>query len=118
MQRIFRRANLEDKLWIARNGLEALELLHGTTVPRYRRVVLMDINMPKMNGLEALAQIRKDYPFGELAVMILTTSNNEKDKQEAYKLNACGYFVKPTSFAEFVDLVSIISSYWSKMEFS
>lgn len=74
--------------------------------------------MPKMSGLEALAQIRKDYRFGEMPVMILTTSNNEKDKEEAYRLNACGYFVKPTSFIEFVELVSIISSYWSRTEFT
>ena len=79
-------------------------------------IALIDINMPKMNGIEFLRALRSDPELSSLSVFIMTTSNDEQDKFEAYKLNVAGYVLKPLSFEKFVSAVSILSSYWKLCE--
>lgn len=120
VQRAFKKNNITNPLHIAFNGVEALNMLRGTNgKPRLNpqpRIILLDINMPKMNGLEFLRELRNDPDLRSISVFIMTTSNDDQDKIEAYKLNVAGYILKPLSFEKFVNTVSILSSYWKLCE--
>ncbi|MBC8164136.1 MAG: response regulator [Roseiflexaceae bacterium] len=116
VQRAFRKNNIVNPLYVAHNGLEALELLRGTgdaKIPSERRLVLLDLNMPKMNGLELLREIRSDPALHALTVIVLTTSDDERDKVEAYNLNISGYILKPVTFGAFVDAMATLNKYWA-----
>jgi CheY-like chemotaxis protein len=120
VQRAFRKNNINNPLHIARNGIEALDMLRGTEgreklnpVPK---IILLDINMPKMSGIEFLKELRSDEQLRSISVFIMTTSNDDHDKFEAYKMNVAGYIVKPVSFEKFVQAVSVLSNYWKLCE--
>lgn len=113
VQRAFKKNNILNPLYVAHNGLEALELLRGNRVPNERRLILLDLNMPKMNGLEFLREVRNDPELRSLTVIVLTTSADERDKVEAYNLNVAGYIVKPVTFQSFVEAVATLNTYWS-----
>jgi CheY-like chemotaxis protein len=116
VKRALTRAKIENPLFIGRDGIEALELLRGDVMPRERRVVLLDLNMPRMNGLELLREIRSDPALSTLTVIVMTTSNEERDRIEAFKLNVAGYIVKPVTFQGFIDAIAMLHEYWSLME--
>jgi CheY-like chemotaxis protein len=104
VERELKKINIELPLFVARNGREALAMLRGEGVPKINpapSVVLLDINMPKMNGLEFLAEIRSDPEFMHLSVFIMTTSNEEVDRFSAQNLRVTGYIVKPLTFDTF-----------------
>ncbi len=106
MQRAFKKNNINNPLYIANNGLEALVMLRGNgnppTIPSEQRIILLDLNMPKMNGIEFLRELRADSVLRLIPVIVLTTSNEDRDKVEAYNLNVAGYIVKPVTFSSFV----------------
>jgi len=116
VQRAFKKNNITNPLHIAFNGVEALNMLRGTNgKPKLNptpRIILLDINMPKMNGLEFLRELRADPELKSISVFVMTTSNDDQDKIEAYNLNAAGYILKPLSFEKFVNAVAILNSYW------
>ena len=116
VQRAFRKANISNPVYVAGNGIEALEMLRGSILPQHRRIVLLDINMPKMNGIEFLREVRKDPALRSLSVVVLTTSNEDRDRVEAYQLNVAGYLLKPVTFIDFVDVMSTLNKYWTLME--
>ena len=120
VQRAFKKNNITNPLHIAFNGVEALNMLRGingkTKLNPQPRIILLDINMPKMNGLEFLKELRSDLDLKSITVFIMTTSNDDQDKIEAYKLNIAGYILKPLSFEKFVNAVSILNSYWKLCE--
>ena len=116
VQRAFKKANITNPLYVAGNGIEALEMLRGPILPRERRLVLLDINMPKMNGIELLREVRKDPLLKALCVVVLTTSNEDRDRIDAYQLNVAGYLLKPVTFIDFVDVMSTLTKYWTLME--
>ena len=116
VRRAFKKNHIVNPLYVAHNGLEALDLLRGSgedAVPRERRLILLDLNMPKMNGLEFLREIREDPELHTLTVIVLTTSDDERDKVEAYNLNVAGYIVKPVTFLSFVEAIAALNKYWS-----
>lgn len=116
VRRAFKKNNIVNPLYVAHNGLEGLELLRGSggdSVPKDRRLILLDLNMPKMNGLEFLREIREDPELRNLTVIVLTTSDDERDKVEAYNLNVAGYIVKPVTFLSFVEAIAALNKYWS-----
>jgi CheY-like chemotaxis protein len=120
LQRAFKRNNISNPLFIAMNGIQALDLLRGTNgkekiIPA-PRIILLDLNMPKMNGLEFLKEMRSDPSIQNLSVFVLTTSNDDKDKVEAYNYNVAGYIVKPITFEAFVDAIAVLNSFWSLCE--
>ncbi len=120
VQRAFKKNNITNPLHIAFNGVEALNMLKGThgrpkLNPR-PRIILLDINMPKMNGLEFLKELRNDPELKSITVFVMTTSNDDQDKIEAYRMNVAGYILKPLSFEKFVNAVSILNSYWKLCE--
>lgn len=104
VQRELRRQNINVPLIHARNGREALKLLRGedgeTQIDK-PSVVMLDINMPRMNGLELLEELRSDPQFVNLNVFIMTTSDLESDRLKARDLAVSGYIIKPLSFEEF-----------------
>ena len=116
VQRAFQKNNIANPLYVANNGLEALEQLRNGTVPIGRRLVLLDLNMPKMNGIEFLRVVRADPELHSLNVVVLTTSNEDRDKIEAYNLNVAGYLLKPVTFSRFVELMALLNKYWTVVE--
>lgn len=104
VQRELRKNNVNVPLHVARNGREALDLLRGeggqTRIPR-PRVVMLDLNMPRMNGLELLEILRADPEFQDLNVFITTTSDLETDRLKAQQLAVSGYIIKPLNFDSF-----------------
>ena len=116
VKRAFEKNHITNPLFVAGNGLEALEKLRNGEVPQDRRIVLLDLNMPRMNGIEFLRRLRSDPALAATPVIVLTTSNNDHDKIEAYNLNVAGYLVKPVTFAEFSELMVTLNKYWTLVE--
>jgi CheY-like chemotaxis protein len=116
VKRAFERNKISNPLYIAENGLEALEMLRDGRVPGDRRLILLDLNMPKMNGIEFLRNLRADPQLGHTPVVVLTTSNDEQDKVDAYDFNVAGYLLKPVTFTSFVELTSALNKYWTLVE--
>ena len=119
VRRAFKKSNVSNPLHVAGNGLEALDLLRSAEQPikGARCVVLLDLNMPKMNGIEFLKELRQDPEFHKLPVIVLTTSDQEKDRVEAYNLHVAGYILKPVTFSKFVEVVTVLNHYWTLCEF-
>ncbi len=120
VKRALKKNNITNPLYCATNGLEALALLRGNgkppTIPRERRLILLDLNMPKMNGIEFLRELRADPELKATPVIVLTTSNEDRDKVEAYNLNVAGYILKPVTFSNFVEAVATLNKYWTLSE--
>jgi CheY-like chemotaxis protein len=121
VQRAFKKGNIANPLYLAGNGVEALALLRGnpgqpSLIPPERRLILLDLNMPKMNGLEFLRELRSDPTIRHIPVVVLTTSNEERDRVDAYHLNVAGYILKPVTFSVFVELMITLDKYWTLCE--
>ncbi|XXT77193.1 response regulator [Sorangium sp. So ce726] len=116
VRRAFKRNNISNPLWVAGNGVEALEMLRSGVVPVERRLILLDLNMPKMNGIEFLRELRADPELVATSVVVLTTSNDDRDKVGAFNLNVAGYLLKPVTFLSFVELMAALNKYWRLVE--
>lgn len=116
VRRAFEKGHVANPLFVAGNGLEALEMLRGPELPPERRLVLLDLNMPKMSGIEFLTELRKDPELHRVPVVVLTTSNAERDRVDAFDLNVAGYLVKPVTFSSFVEAMVTLDKYWTLVE--
>ncbi len=116
VRRAFQKNKIANPLYVAGNGIEALKMLRDGTVPGTRRLILLDLNMPKMNGIEFLKELRADPQLAPLSVVVLTTSNDDRDKVDAYNLNVAGYLLKPVTFLNFVELMATLNKYWALVE--
>jgi CheY-like chemotaxis protein len=120
VKRAFKKNNITNPLYIAHNGLEALAMLRGDAMPKLligqRRLILLDLNMPKMGGIEFLRELRADPELKPIPVIVLTTSNEDQDKVEAYNFNVAGYIIKPVTFTKFVEAVETLNRYWTLSE--
>ncbi|HEY9847794.1 MAG TPA: response regulator [Candidatus Caenarcaniphilales bacterium] len=120
VQRAFKKNNISNPLYVASNGLEALAMLRGNhnlpLVPPARRLILLDLNMPKMGGIEFLRELRSDAELKVTPVVVLTTSKEDNDKVDAYNLNVAGYIVKPVTFLKFVEAIATLNTYWTLSE--
>ena len=119
VRRAFKKSKVKNPLFVANNGLEALEMLRPSqyTMPKSRRLILLDLNMPKMNGIEFLKELRQDPSIQQTPVIVLTTSDREQDRLAAYNLNVAGYIVKPVTFAQVVEVMAALDRYWTMCEF-
>jgi CheY-like chemotaxis protein len=97
------------------NGEEALAYLNQAANPR-PAIILLDLNMPRMNGIEFLKIVKNDPGLKMLPVVVLTTSRAEVDKMESFNLGVAGYMIKPVDHQKFVDIMRTISSYWTTSE--
>ena len=104
----------------AKNGIEALEMLTGTNgheklVPR-PSVILLDLNMPQMNGHEFLQELRSDPELKPISVYVLSTSGDDKDRMEAFEKNVAGYILKPLTLEDYVEAINTLNKYWQLTE--
>lgn len=116
VKRAFARANITNPIHVATNGADALELLRAGVMPSARRIILLDLNMPKMNGIEFLRELRKDPALAPTMVVVLTTSNEDRDRVEVFRLNVAGYLLKPVTFHTFAETMAALNKYWTLME--
>lgn len=116
--RALKKSNILNEVVVAEDGVEALDYLFGTgkfegrDVRTMPQLILLDLKMPKMDGLEVMQRIRADERTKLLPVVILTTSNEDKDRIESYKLGANSYVRKPVDFNQFVEAVQQLGLYW------
>jgi len=110
----FDKLKIANPLMVARDGVEAWEML--STVPR-PYLIITDINMPRMNGIELLRKIRQSEDFRDSIVFVLTTSNDEQDKIDAYNLNVAGYMLKSDMGTSFTRAIGLVENYWKVVEF-
>lgn len=121
VKRAFKKGNISNPLFVASNGLEALSMLRGQNgqgakLPSSRRLVLLDLNMPRMGGIEFLHELRSDPNLRMTPVIVLTTSNEDRDRVEAYQLNVAGYILKPVTFNNFAEAMATLNKYWMLCE--
>lgn len=113
IQNAFEELDIKNEIIIRNNGFEAIEYLRTLTRrDDYPGLILLDINMPRMNGIEFLNIIKSDDELKIIPVVVLTTSDNSKDKEESFKNSVAGYLVKPLEYFEFVELIKSLRSYW------
>jgi two-component system response regulator len=116
--RALRKNNITNELVIARDGAEALDYLFGTGKYEGRdtsvspQVTLLDLKLPKIDGLEVLKRLREDERTELLPVVILTSSNEEQDLVKGYRLGANSYIRKPVNFDQFIEAVRQLGLYW------
>ena len=113
LQRAFESLKIGNPLTIASDGVEAWEKLQKLPKPY---LVITDINMPRMNGIELLRKIRESDEFSDAVVFVLTTSNDEQDKMDAYHLNVTGYMLKAEMGSSFMKAIGLVENYWSIVE--
>jgi two-component system response regulator len=116
--RTLRRYHLANHIEIARDGGEALDFIFATGDYTHRhiedhpRVILLDLKLPKMNGLDVLRRIRADPRTQSIPVVVLTSSPEDRDLVESYNLGVNSYIVKPATFAQFAEAVRQVGFYW------
>lgn len=113
--RALKKNNITNEVVVARDGAEALDSLFGTGKygPAIRpQVILLDLKLPKVDGLEVLRRIRGDHRTKLLPVVILTSSNEERDRLQGYDLGANSYVRKPVDFVQFTEAVRQLGLYW------
>jgi CheY-like chemotaxis protein len=121
VHRAFASAKIANSIHRAVDGIEALDMLKGTNGKAKLPspcLLLVDLNMPRMNGIQLVKALREDIDLRHSIVFILTTSKREEDKEAAYDLNIAGYIVKEKAGADFLKLIDLADSYWRLVEMS
>ena len=117
IRRAFSHSPIANPIIRVNDGIEALELLRDRSGGALRRyILLVDLNMPRMGGLELLAELREDPTLHHSIVFITTTSNDDRDKTRAYDHNVAGYILKSKAGTDFTDLVGTLDHYWRIVE--
>jgi CheY-like chemotaxis protein len=120
VMRAFRRQKPDHAFTIVRDGLEALAVLQGREgqerLPQ-PFIILLDINLPRMNGIEFLQQLRTDTALRRSIVFVLTTSNREEDRLAAYNEQIAGYVLKSSAGEDFRNIINLLDSYYGVVEF-
>lgn len=116
IERAFKKLKIGNDLVRACDGLEALEILNagGVSSPY---IILLDLQMPRMNGLEFLEAIRNNPKYASSVVFVLTTSKADEDMISSYKKNIAGYFLKSAAGDEFLEIVHLLHGYWKIVHF-
>jgi CheY-like chemotaxis protein len=115
VKRAFRDLSIINPLIISSNGEEGLSRLRAEELP-LPGLILLDLNMPRMNGIDFLRTIKQDSRLRRLPVVVLTTSKEDKDRLESFDLSVAGYMIKPVDYAKFVDVIRTIQLYWTLSE--
>ncbi|MEM7106966.1 MAG: response regulator [Bacteroidota bacterium] len=113
-KRALKKRNIKNEVVVASDGVEALDMLFGSEEkePISPALILLDLKLPKLGGLEVLEEIQKNERTKKLPVIVLTTSNEEDDVVKSYQLGANSYIRKPVDFDQFVDAVGQLGLYW------
>ena len=118
MLRVLRKHNIANEVVVARDGVEALDYLLGTgphagrDVRLQPQVVLLDLKLPRLDGLEVLQRLRAELPTAHVPVVMLTSSSEEEDRLRSYVLGANSYVRKPVDFTQFTEAVRQLGIYW------
>lgn len=112
--RVLRSMNLNHKVIEAGNGEEALHILKDKNI--VPDIIVLDLNMPKINGIEFLGILKADEVLKYIPAIILSTSNNHKDVMECYRIGIAGYLIKPLKYEEYTDRVKKLIEYWGTNE--
>ena len=111
MKRTISLLELEHTIHEAKNGEEALNILEDKS--KFPDIILLDLNMPKMSGVEFLTILKESEEFKHIPTIILTTSDNQKDLIECYKIGISGYILKPLKYDDYVKKIEATLCYWS-----
>ena len=115
VKRALKEINVTNRLDITNNGEEALAFLRNLDNEK-PGIILLDLNMPKMNGIEFLKIAKHDDALKKIPVVVLTTSKEEQDKVDSFNLGVAGYMIKPVDYLQFVEVVRTIDLYWTLSE--
>jgi two-component system response regulator len=119
--RALRKQNITDRVFVVKDGAEALDFLFGTGAYASRRiesrprVILLDLKLPKVDGIEVLRRVKADARTKHIPVVMLTSSQEERDVVESYGIGVNSYIVKPVDFNQFVHAVSEVGLYWNTL---
>jgi CheY-like chemotaxis protein len=111
IKRALKQINVTSKLNVVGNGVEALEYLRNDKNPK-PRIIILDLNMPRMNGIEFLRELKQDKKLKMIPVVVLTTSEEEQDKLSSFNLGAVGFIIKMIDYPGFVKQLKVLSSCW------
>ena len=117
IKKVLKKLNVERPLDLCKNGEEGLAFLnaHSQELPG---LILLDLNMPKMNGLEFLEKVKSHPKFKLIPVVVLTTSDDHNDKLETYKYSVAGYMLKSFDYDRFIEVMRSLKDYWDVSELS
>ena len=110
MERAISSLGLNHTINVANNGEEALEILEDNQ--QWPDLILLDLNMPRISGIEFLMILKNNEDLKHIPTVILTTSDNQKDIEECYRIGVSGYIVKPLKYYDYVDKIQNVLSYW------
>ncbi|MEZ7495995.1 response regulator [Leeuwenhoekiella aequorea] len=111
LKRVLSKNNLKHDLVEARNGEEALKILEDRS--NLPDIILLDLNMPKIDGIEFLKVLKKEPLLKYIPTIVLTTSNNHNDVKECYEIGIAGYVLKPLKYEDYVEKIERLLEYWS-----
>jgi len=120
-ERALKDAKIINKLWIAKDGQEALDFLQhkrqyeDVSISPTPGLILLDINLPRMNGLEVIKNIKEDPELKKIPVVILTVSKRDEDIVKGYKYGCNSFIQKPLNFEKFVEIIKLIGLYWGEL---
>ncbi len=114
IQRALKQLNITNTCIVKTNGEEGLEYLRNCE--ELPGLIFLDINMPKMNGIEFLKLMKQNDNWSRIPVIVLTTSNDQRDKDETFKFGISGYMIKPVGYDDFKEMLSAIQTYWNISE--
>ena len=116
LEKVFKECGIKNRVYFAEDGQELINYLNDmvmySDIHKASFLILLDLNMPRLNGKEALKILKGDRRFKQIPVLILSTSSSEEDVEDTYKLGANSYFKKPSDYKEFVELAKLIKGYW------
>ena len=115
IKRVWKKGKIKNRLFIVRDGEEAIDFLYKKKTYKNApkpSLMLLDLKMPKMDGFEVLQKVREDDSLKNMPIIVLTTSNREKDVNRAYKLGCNSYIIKPVNFDNFIKAIMQIQNYW------
>lgn len=115
LKRALHKLKILNPVYRARDGLEAMEILQSGEIPE-PYIVLLDLNMPRMNGIEFLEELRSDPKLTHSIVFVLTTSKSDEDITAAYREHVAGYILKQRMDNDFLEVVSLLNHYWRLVE--
>ena len=114
-RRSIKELRITNELYVAGDGEEAFDILRAPkrALPC---LIFLDLNMPRMTGMEFLKMIKIDEEFKRIPVVVLTTSKDERDKIESFELGVAGYMVKPVDYRHFIEVIRTLNQYWTLSE--
>lgn len=118
IEKALHESGIDNRLFFAEDGQELLNYMNETVLysdlHKSSHLILLDLNMPRLNGMDTLKILKTDHRFKQIPVVVLTSSSHDKDVNAAYQLGANSYFTKPSNYPQFLDLAKLLKTYWLK----